>query len=171
MNVNFSKEIYHQASDIIKLCTKKGFRIVVAESCTGGLISAALTEVSGAGQVVEGGFFVYSNEMKFKQLGISEDIYMKHGSVSKQMAYEMARGALENSNANIALGVTGIAGPTGGTAEKPVGLVHICAVQKNGDKFEMKYFFRGEDRSGIRIKTVGESLTILKQIIDENQYV
>ncbi|PCI85602.1 MAG: damage-inducible protein CinA [Hyphomicrobiales bacterium] len=168
--MNFDKKIYELASDIIKICSRNGHRIIVAESCTGGLISAALTEVSGAGKVIEGGFFVYSNEMKFKQLGISEDLYMEYGSVSKEMAYEMAHGALENSNANIALGVTGIAGPTGGTPEKPVGLVHICALQKNGDKFEMKYIFRGEDRSGIRMKTVGEALTILKQIIDKNQY-
>ena len=168
--MNFDKEIYLQASDIIKISTRKGHRIIVAESCTGGLISAALTEVSGSSKVIEGGFFVYSNAMKFNQLGISEDLYMEYGSVSKQMAYEMAQGALENSNANIALGVTGIAGPTGGTPEKPVGLVHICALQKNGNKFEMKYIFRGEDRSGIRMKTVSEALIILKQIIDENQY-
>ncbi|MBL1241665.1 MAG: CinA family protein [OCS116 cluster bacterium] len=168
--MNFGKEIYEQAADIIKISARKGYRIIVAESCTGGLISAALTEVSGSSRVIEGGFFVYSNAMKFKQLGISEALYMEHGSVSKKMAYQMAQGALENSNANIALGVTGIAGPTGGTPEKPVGLVHICALQKNGDKFEMKYIFRGEDRAGIRIKTVGEALTILKQIIDENQY-
>lgn len=168
--MNFKKELFDQASEIIKLCRRRGDRIIIAESCTGGLISAVLTEVSGSSQVIEGGFFVYSNEMKFKQLGIDEDMYMKHGSVSKQMAYEMALGALNNSNANIALGVTGIAGPTGGTAEKPVGLVHICALQKNGDKFEMKYLFRGEDRGGVRIKTVSEALIILKQIVDENQY-
>lgn len=168
--MNFNKELYEQASDVIKISARNGHRIIVAESCTGGLISAVLTEVSGAGQVIEGGFFVYSNAMKFKQLGISEELYMEYGSVSKQMAFEMARGALENSNANLALGVTGVAGPTGGTPEKPVGLVHICALQKNGDKFEMKYIFRGEDRSGIRIKTVGEALSVLKQIIDKNQY-
>lgn len=168
--MNFSREIYNQAADIIKICAQKGYRVIVAESCTGGLISAALTEVSGSSKVIEGGFFTYSNAMKFKQLGISEDTYMKYGSVSKQMAYEMALGALENSNADIALGVTGIAGPTGGTEEKPVGLVHICALQTNGDKFEMKYIFRGEDRSGIRMKTVSESLIVLHQIIDENQY-
>lgn len=168
--MNFDREIFEQASDVIRICARNGDRIIVAESCTGGLISAALTEVSGSSRVIEGGFFVYSNEMKFKHLGISEEMYMEFGSVSKQMAYEMALGALKNSSSNIALGVTGIAGPTGGTEEKPVGLVHICALQKNGDKFEMKYYFRGEDRAGIRMKTVSEALSILKQIVDKNQY-
>lgn len=167
--MNFEKELIDQATEIIKLCSRRGDRLVVAESCTGGLISAVLTEVPGSSKVIEGGFFVYSDQMKFNQLGISEDMYMKYGSVSKEMAYAMARGALENSNANMALGVTGIAGPTGGTAEKPVGLVYICALQKNGDKFEMKYYFKGENRSSIRRKTVSESLLILKQIVDENQ--
>ncbi|NRA88173.1 MAG: CinA family protein, partial [Rhizobiales bacterium] len=121
----FDSEINNLSENIIKSCSDKKYKIIVAESCTGGLISAALTEVSGASKVIEGGFLVYSDALKKHLLNIPKEVFVKHGSVSRQVAYEMACGALKNSDANIALSVTGIAGPTGGTPEKPVGLVFV----------------------------------------------
>ena len=163
--MEISDLIYQQAAEVIDKCATYGNKIIIAESCTGGLITAALTEISGSSLVVEGGCLVYSHEMKREILGVSAEKSVKYGAVSAEIAFEMAQGALKKTNANIALGVTGIAGPTGGTIEKPVGLVHICALTDKGDKLEMKFCFTGQDRAGVRTLTVKQSLEILLKII------
>jgi len=109
-----------------KLFKNKGFKLVTAESCTGGLIIDRLTDVSGASLYIDRGFVTYSNESKMEVLGVSEETLKEFGAVSKETALEMAQGALEASLANVSLSVTGIAGPLGGTEDKPVGTVHIA---------------------------------------------
>jgi nicotinamide-nucleotide amidase len=118
-------EILVTARRVLDACLARKLKIATAESCTGGLIAAALTEIPGASDVFERGFVTYSNEAKQDMLGVPADLIAAHGAVSPQAAEAMALGALEHSRAQVALSVTGIAGPDGGSAQKPVGLVHF----------------------------------------------
>jgi nicotinamide-nucleotide amidase len=140
-------------------------RIVTAESCTGGLIAALLTEIPGSSDVVERGFVTYSNEAKEDLLGVPTDLLHRHGAVSEPVAKAMATGALEHSLAQLAVAVTGIAGPGGGSAEKPVGLVYV-AVQRQGGEPRIKELRLGDiGRGAIRLKTVSEALVLLNAVI------
>ena len=107
-------------------------KLATAESCTGGLVAGALTEIAGSSDVVERGFVTYSNEAKQQMLGVASETLRDHGAVSRQTAQEMARGAIAHSDAQIAVAITGVAGPGGGSADKPVGLVHFAAASRNG---------------------------------------
>lgn len=142
------------------LLTQKNMRLVTAESCTGGLIAAAMTDRSGSSSVFERGYVTYSNESKIEELNVNPEIIETHGAVSEQTAAEMANGALKNSRADIALSVTGIAGPTGGTKEKPVGLVYIGIALPNKKPETIKNIFDG-DRTSIRQATVEKALELL----------
>ncbi|MBQ4145932.1 MAG: competence/damage-inducible protein A [Clostridia bacterium] len=119
---------------VVELLIDKGLKITTAESCTGGLIAKKLTEVSGASEVFHAGFVTYSNEEKEKLLGVSHKTLEEYGAVSEQTALEMSKGSMERANADIGIGITGIAGPTGGTKEKPVGLVYISICAKDCHK-------------------------------------
>ncbi|MEQ7872736.1 CinA family protein [Sphingomonas sp. ASV193] len=139
--------------------------IVVAESCTGGLVSAALTEIAGASDVFLAGFVTYSNAMKTSRLGVSEDVLSTFGAVSVATAWAMARGALAASAADVAVSITGIAGPGGGSAEKPVGTV-VFARALAGDgpndiTADSRLFDAGEGRSGIRLQAALCALELL----------
>src|SRR6185312_12927366 len=114
------------AKGLLALCLARGLKIATAESCTGGLVAGALTEIPGSSAVVERGFVTYSNEAKHEMLGVPNATLRKFGAVSRQTAQAMARGALKNSDADIAVSITGIAGPGGATPGKPVGLVHFA---------------------------------------------
>jgi nicotinamide-nucleotide amidase len=149
----FSNEINMLSKKIISICEEKKIMIATAESCTGGLIASALTEIAGASAVVDRGFVTYSNESKQKMLGVKVQTLERFGAVSKEVALEMVAGALHRSNAHISVAVTGIAGPGGGTGEKPVGLVHIAAKYGRKTCHEM-YLFGALTREEIRIKTV-----------------
>ena len=131
-----------------------GTRIAVAESCTGGLVSAALTEVAGASEVFYGGFVTYSNEAKTKRLGVGSDVIETFGAVSIATAWAMARGALEASGADIAVSITGIAGPDGGTDNKPVGTVVFARAERGKPSEEIhadsKLFDASGGRAGVR---------------------
>jgi nicotinamide-nucleotide amidase len=128
----FDAELISKATRIIESCAASDLMIATAESCTGGLVAGLLTEISGSSVVVDRGFVTYSNDAKHDMLGVPNDLLMQHGAVSKSVAIAMAEGALKHSRATITVSITGIAGPTGGTADKPVGLVHFgCA--KSGD--------------------------------------
>lgn len=142
------------------LLAQKNIRLVTAESCTGGLIAAAITDRSGSSSVFERGFITYSNESKIEELGVNSKTIETHGAVSEQTAAEMAKGALKNSHADIALSVTGIAGPNGGTKEKPVGLVYIGIAMQNKEPHVVKNNFDG-DRTSIRQATVEKALELL----------
>ena len=126
-------ELVALARKVIEANRAAGRTIALAESCTGGLVSAALTEIPGSSDVFEGGFVTYSNEAKIKQIGVSRDVLETFGAVSIAVAWGMARGALERSGADVAVAITGIAGPDGGTEKKPVGTVVFARAEKGGD--------------------------------------
>ena len=118
-------------SELIDILKSQGLKLALAESCTGGMIAASITDVSGSSAVLERGYVTYSNQSKIDCLGVSKATLANHGAVSAETAKEMAAGALNNSRADIALSVTGIAGPDGGTTEKPVGLVYFGLARRN----------------------------------------
>jgi len=142
----------------------KHLKIVTAESCTGGLIAGLLTEIAGSSDVFERGFVTYSNAAKEESLGVPHDLIAAHGAVSAPVARAMAQGALKHSKAGLAVAVTGIAGPGGGTADKPVGLVHIAAVR--GEKvIHRECRFGDIGRSAVRMASVEIALEMLQQIL------
>jgi nicotinamide-nucleotide amidase len=120
-----------EAARVLDLCRARALKIATAESCTGGLVAAALTDISGSSDVVDRGFVTYSNAAKEKMLGVPSAILEAHGAVSRETAEAMASGALAQSDADLAVAITGIAGPSGGSAAKPVGLVHFAAARAN----------------------------------------
>lgn len=142
------------------LMISKNLRLVTAESCTGGMIAAAMTDRAGSSAIFERGFVTYSNEAKIEELGVQSATIETHGAVSEKTAAEMAQGALKHSHANIALSVTGIAGPSGGTDEKPVGLVYIGIAIQNREPKIHKHIFDG-DRTTIRQQTAEAALNHL----------
>jgi PncC family amidohydrolase len=158
----FSSTLIKQADTLLVQCKKRKLKIATAESCTGGLLSALLTEISGASQVFDRGFITYSNAAKIKSLGVSPTLIQKHGAVSKEAAAAMAKGALKNSAADIAVAITGIAGPGGGTKQKPVGLVYI-AVATRKDVHVEKNNFKGT-RIKIRLDAVKTALKIISAL-------
>ncbi len=155
----FSNTHINKATTLLDAYRRKGLKLATAESCTGGLISSLLTEISGSSDVFECGFVTYSNESKIKLLGIDATLIENHGAVSEEVAIAMAKGALAKTGADVAVSVTGIAGPTGGTEEKPVGLVYI-AVATRDNVFCTKNIFTG-DRNNIRESSVTKALEML----------
>jgi nicotinamide-nucleotide amidase len=153
------------AADVIAECTRRKLRIATAESCTGGLVAGALTEIAGSSAVVERGFVTYSNEAKESMLGVPKSLIDRVGAVSKEVAVAMAEGALAHSPAELAVAVTGIAGPGGGTAAKPVGLVHIAAVRRGGTTRHVERRFADQGRSAIRLAAVRDALALLRSLL------
>ncbi len=149
------------AQRVITLGTKQGIIIATAESCTGGLIAGALTEIAGSSAVFDRGFVTYSNESKAQMLGVSIDIIDQQGAVSDIVVRAMVTGALENSRANIAVAVTGIAGPGGGSDEKPVGLVYIAAQCRDGLASVSELRLGAIGRPQIRQETIKTALEML----------
>lgn len=136
------------AQEVIETNARLGRRIAVAESCTGGLVSAALTEVAGSSAVFEAGFITYSNAIKVSALGVSEDVLDTFGAVSIATAWAMAQGALKKSNADVAVAITGIAGPEGGTDMKPVGTVVFARAERGDDSENVVADLRRFDNRG-----------------------
>jgi nicotinamide-nucleotide amidase len=156
-----SKDVLAAATALIELCVAKNLKIATAESCTGGLVAGALTEVPGSSAVVDRGFVTYSNEAKQQMLGVSAATLREHGAVSRETAEAMARGALGKAGADLVVAITGIAGPGGGAPGKPVGLVHFAAAARGGalDAVEMRYGDIG--RAHVRHKSVLQALSML----------
>lgn len=146
-------------TDLKQQLMAKALYVATCESCTGGMIAAALTDISGSSAFFDRSFVTYSNNAKIDMVGLNEDIINKHGAVSLESAEAMAKGALMNSIADIAIAVTGIAGPSGGTPQKPVGLVCFGIATKNNSSAFIKHF--DGDRANVRSQTVTESLKIL----------
>ena len=148
------EDLVSRAREVIEANRKLGRRIVVAESCTGGLVSAALTEIPGSSEVFEAGYVTYSDAAKTAELRVSADVVETFGAVSVATAWAMAQGALEASGADIAVAITGIAGPDGGTPQKPVGTVVFARAERRPGPDEVvadqKLFDAKEGRSGIR---------------------
>lgn len=150
--------------EIIQVLTERGRRLATAESCSGGLIAHRLTNVAGASACFLGGVVVYSNEMKVKLLGVSEETLAAHGAVSKATAREMAAGARTRLGADYVVAVTGIAGPGGGTVEKPVGLVYIAVAAPGG--IETRCFEFAGDRDAVKSQTAESALAFLREKIE-----
>ena len=155
-------EIVALAERVVLENLAAGRKVVLAESCTGGLVAAALTEIAGSSAVLECSFVTYSNGAKQKLLGVSEDIIETFGAVSVACAWAMAQGALKNSDADVAVAISGIAGPDGGTAQKPVGLVVFAkAVRGSEDVVAEERRFDDNGRAGVRRQAVEVALELL----------
>lgn len=161
----FDHEMRDAAERVLFACRKRGFKVVTAESCTGGLIAATLTAIAGSSDVVDRAFVTYSNEAKREMIGVPWDAILGHGAVSDPVARAMAMGALARSDATLAVAVTGVAGPGGGTTEKPVGLVHLGAARTGFDTIAERHVFPG-DRDGVRRVTVLTALTMLGSLAE-----
>ncbi len=153
-----------QAEALLARCREAKLEIACAESCTGGLIAATLTEIPGSSDVFERGFVTYSNASKTELLGVPAALIADEGAVSETVARAMAEGALDRSRADLAVAVTGVAGPGGGTAEKPVGLVHIAAARQ-GRLLHERCDFGDRGRADIRELTVARAFTLLDALI------
>ena len=149
------------ANEVSEILREQKMVLATAESCTGGLISGTITEIAGSSDIFDRAFITYSNEAKMEMLGVSAETLAQYGAVSAQTATEMVQGALTHSDATIAIAVTGIAGPGGGSPEKPVGLVYIACGLKNKDVLVTKNNFDGS-RTEIRQQTVFEALKQIK---------
>ncbi len=152
------------ATDLLEKCRTRGIMLSAAESCTGGLVCAALTAIAGSSDVVDRGFVTYTNEAKHEMLGVSEELLGKNGAVSCECAVAMAEGALARSKASIACSITGIAGPGGGSREKPVGLVYVACAAKNRPTKLQRLLLTGRDRASVRLES---ALTALRMISDQ----
>ena len=152
------------ADDVLKRARDARLMIATAESCTGGLIAALLTEIPGSSDVVERGFVTYSNRAKMEMLGVAPALLDSHGAVSAEAAAAMAQGALAHSHAQLAVAVTGIAGPGGGSADKPVGLVYIAGQRAGAQAVIQRHLFTG-DRQKVRLATVAAALALLNGLI------
>jgi nicotinamide-nucleotide amidase len=161
----FAPDIVDSAAALVHACRSQGLKIVAAESCSGGLLAAALTEVAGSSDVFERGFITYSNAAKVEMLGVGAAVIERHGAVSAAVAVAMADGALRQSLADISVSVTGIAGPGGGTVQKPVGLVYI-AVQRRTDTAAVQRFnFAATSRNDVRVASVREGLRLMSEAL------
>jgi nicotinamide-nucleotide amidase len=156
------EEIVALARRVVDENKAAGRKIALAESCTGGLVAAAITEIPGSSAVLDRGFVTYSNEAKHDSLGVAEDILDAFGAVSIACVYAMAKGALERSKADIAVAISGIAGPDGGSDSKPVGTVVFARAVRGDDKPEAESkLFEGQDRSGVRLQATLCALELL----------
>jgi len=154
-----------EAVAVLDACRRAGIMLAAAESCTGGLIAAALTDIGGSSDVVERGFVTYSNEAKTEMLGVPAQLIADRGAVSREVALAMTEGALAYSRAGVSVAVTGIAGPGGGTAEKPVGLVHIAARRKGLPPLHRECRFGDIGRAEVRQATVLAALELIIQAL------
>ncbi|MFO1127322.1 MAG: CinA family protein [Rhodospirillales bacterium] len=152
------------AADILGRCRARGARLAVAESCTGGLIAGLLTAIAGSSDVFERGFVTYSNVAKEELLGVPAELMRTKGAVSEEVARAMAEGAVARSYADAGLAVTGIAGPGGGSAERPVGLVHMATALRAGVVRHHREIFPG-DRQEVRFATVRRGLLLLRETL------
>ncbi len=163
MTSPFDQALLARAEALVRLCTQKGLKITTAESCTGGLISALLTEIPGSSAVVDRAFVTYSNEAKTEMIGVPAALIEAHGAVSTQVARAMAAGALNHSKADLSVAVTGIAGPGGGSTEKPVGLVHFARGRRGAEPDVYEQRFDDKGRASIRRAALEFALTLLEE--------
>lgn len=159
-------DLYREAAALLGLCREQGVRLATVESCTGGLIAAALTAVPGSSDVVERGFVTYSNDAKTELVGVPIEMIARHGAVSEPVARAMALGGLAHSLADMAVSVTGVAGPGGGSAEKPVGLVHLAAARRDGDVLDDVHRFGDIGRDRIRHDSVLRAFALVRELIE-----
>jgi nicotinamide-nucleotide amidase len=150
------------AAEVLAVCRAHGLKIATAESCTGGLVAAALTAIAGSSDVVDCGYVTYSNEAKQAMLGVPAATLKRHGAVSGQTADAMAVGALKKSQADLSVAITGIAGPGGGSKQKPVGLVYFAAAGRDGRRLARSRRYGKIGRRRVRQRSVAEALELLR---------
>jgi nicotinamide-nucleotide amidase len=161
----FDHEMRDAAERVLVACRKHGLKLVTVESCTGGLVAATLTAIAGSSDVVDRGYVTYANEAKRDMVGVPWDMLMAHGAVSEPVARAMVDGALKHSGADLAVSITGVAGPGGGSAEKPVGLVHFGVARRGFEIVAERHVFPG-DRDGIRRVAVLTALSMLAALAE-----
>jgi nicotinamide-nucleotide amidase len=157
-----SKDLVSKAKQVLSACRRQALKVATAESCTGGLIAATLTEIAGSSDVVERGFVTYSNEAKVDLVSVPPKVIAKHGAVSEIVARAMAEGARRRAHVDIAVSVTGIAGPGGGSPEKPVGLVHLACARTGRPTLHRRVLLKG-NRAAIRRQSVAIALAMVLQ--------
>ena len=161
----FPKDLTDLATEILDKARKDGLKIATAESCTGGLVAGCLTEIPGSSDVVERGFVVYSNAAKTEMLGVPTETIAMHGAVSEEVARALAQGAIAKSRATLSVAITGIAGPGGGSDEKPVGLVHFTAKRAGRNAVHERHEFGDIGRSNVRLAAVKVALRLLSDCL------
>jgi nicotinamide-nucleotide amidase len=159
------QELVARATELLDLCRTKRLKIAAVESCTGGLVAATLTEIAGSSDVFERGFVTYSNTSKSEMLGVPAWLIERHGSVSEDVARAMVGGALTHSPATLAVAITGIAGPGGGTTDKPVGLVHLAAARRDEPVSHERLLLGDIGRNEIRRESVARALALLASLL------
>jgi len=159
----FSPELLKLAETVLAEARERALKIATAESCTGGLVAGVLTEIPGSSDVLEQGWVTYSDDAKRRELGVPEDTLRIFGAVSEATARAMAHGALSRAQVDASISVTGIAGPGGGTVEKPVGLVHFAVARRGREIVHEEHRFGSLPRYEIRMRSVEAALTLLRQ--------
>jgi nicotinamide-nucleotide amidase len=159
----FSKELTDKAKTLLEICNAKKLTLATVESCTGGLLAGCLTSVAGSSSVVERGYVTYSNQAKIEEVGVDPDLIARHGAVSREVAEAMAAGALRHAPVDLAAGITGVAGPGGGSPEKPVGLVYVSAAAHNTVPTVTENRFKG-DRDAVRAASLAVALDLLTEL-------
>jgi len=160
----FDEDLIAKAETLLATLRARKLMLATAESCTGGLIAGVLTEIAGSSDVVERGFVTYSNEAKTELIDVPAQMIAAHGAVSREVALAMAAGALARSRADIAVAVTGVAGPGGGTAAKPVGLVHLAAARRGRPPIHRECRFGDIGRQGIRVATIEVAFEMVDEL-------
>ena len=165
----FDREILDAAARLLEICKTKKLTVATAESCTAGLVSGAISEISGSSAVLDRGFVTYSNEAKQQILGVTPATIDVYGAVSKECAEEMAKGALAHAQVDLAVSITGIAGPTGATPGKPIGLVNFCAASRSGRTIAHDRKYGDIGRSQVRRASVLEALAMLQELAEKEE--
>jgi nicotinamide-nucleotide amidase len=163
------QEIIDASIKLLDLCKEKKLTVATAESCTGGLVAGALSEISGSSSVLDRGFVTYSNEAKQQMLGVTPSTIDVYGAVSKECAEEMAKGALAHAQVDLAVSITGIAGPTGATPGKPIGLVYFCAASRSGRVIAHDRKYGDIGRSNVRRASVIQALAMLQELAEKEE--
>ena len=159
-------DIVEAAQQLLAICKRKNLLVATAESCTAGLVAGTLSEVPGVSSILDRGYVTYSNEAKHEMLGVPRETLEKHGAVSRETAEAMVRGVLGHARVNLAVSVTGIAGPDGGTAEKPVGLVHFAAGTRTGKLMHVEKRFGNPGRATVRKQSVLQAFRMLHELAE-----
>ncbi|MFM9848208.1 MAG: CinA family protein [Hyphomicrobiaceae bacterium] len=161
----FPEPLKADASTLLDALRSRRLKFVAAESCTGGLILALLTEIPESSDVVERGFITYSNAAKSQMIGVDARLIAAHGAISREVSLAMATGAIAYSLADVSVAVTGVAGPGGGCAAKPVGLVHIASARKGAPPIHLECRFGNVGRAEVRLRSVAAALKLVHQVL------
>jgi nicotinamide-nucleotide amidase len=163
----FDLLVLESAERVLEVCKRKGLTVATAESCTGGLVAGAISAISGSSAVLDRGYVTYSNQAKEQMLGVMPTTLEAHGAVSRECAEEMAKGALTRAQVDLAVSITGIAGPTGGTPEKPVGLVHFAAASRGGRLIAHESGYGDVGRTQVRRLSLLQALAMLNDLAEK----